>query len=219
MCPGHFNDIRASIEFYIKDNHINRTFYKENSSILPDNSIITEKYIKFQDLAKKLDLNIGVRINRYLLPDEIISIFINQQSDKLLTYKKEISDYLQKLLYFKTKKLIDNVQNIDDANKLFEKYNRKLSVLITILSYDLLYPYFPLNTNEKKTVINRIEDMESELYKMNINHLSTSKLSLIVLSHIKSIVFIMNRMRDKPGIFKICNDNITILCDKLKQHS
>ena len=99
------------------------------------------------------------------------------------------------------------------------KIKWKLSVLITILSYDLLYPYFPLNTNERKIIIQRTEDMENDLYKMNINHLCTSKLSIIVLSHIKSLVFIMDKMRDKPGIFKICNDNIKILYDKLKQNS
>ena len=213
MCPNQLDNFRGSIEFYIKN--YNKTFYKEYWNQCPDNTIIAEKKLKFQELATQLNLVIDIKIDRYLSNNEIVDILLKKNPQQYLMYKNEINNYLKKIGLMKTLNIINRINTLDKSLEILQKYHRKIGVLITITSIEIYSIYYPFNTLEKNMINKILLNMENNIYNMNVDNITTNRISIIVLSYIKEIILILHSYRLNENLFDLCNQNIQILYNKL----
>lgn len=213
MCPEQIDNFRGSIEFVIKN--YNKCFYKEYWNEIPDNNIITEKKSSFQELASQLNLVIDIVVNRYLSNNEIVNIILKKNPTQYLMYKKEIIDYLKKNGLHKTGNFINRMNTTNNALELLKKYHRKIGVLTTLISLEIYSIYKPFITLEKNLTNKVLFKLENDLYNMNIDNLTTNKLSIIVLSYIKEIVLLIHSIRLENTLFSLCENNISNIYNKL----
>lgn len=213
MSPEQIDNFRGSIMFVIKN--YNKCFYKEYWNEIPDNNIIAEKQQTFQQLASQLNLVIDIVVNRYLSNNEILSILLKKNPTQYLMYKKEIIDYFKKMGLHKTANLINRMNTPNNSLELLKKYHRKIGVLTTLISLEIYSIYKPLTTLEKNLSNKVLYALENDLYNMNIDNLTTNKLSIIVLSYIKEIVLLLHNIRLDNTFLSLCENNISNIYNKL----
>lgn len=213
MCPEQTDNFRGSIEFIIKN--YNKCFYKEYWNEIPDNNIIVEKKNSYQQLATKLNLVIDIVVNRYLSNNEIVTIILHKNATQYLMYKKEIIDYFKKNGLHKTSNLIYMMNTTNNSLELLKKYHRKIGVLTTLISLEIYSIYKPLTTLEKNLTNKVLFKLENDIYNMNIDNLTTRRLSIIVLSYIKEIVLLIHNIRLDNTLLSLCENNISNIYNKL----
>jgi len=215
MCPNQNSDYNGSIEFYIKN--FNKPFYKEYCQRFPDNELIQEKLNQFQEIGDMLSLKIDVKTERYISNNEILDIILRKSLTEYQNYKKEIKSYLKKFYLTKTSQIIDRVLMSHNSLDLLLKYHRKIGVLVTLTSYEVYSCYQPLSHWEIKHIKDKMFQLENDIYGMNIDRLTTRKISNVVISYLKEILLWLNESRRNNTLFTQCNDFLKGIYNRINE--
>lgn len=205
LCPNQYLNHRAIIEFYIKN--YNSVFYKEYCTQIPENDMILAKKTQFEQLAEKLNLQIEIRIIRCIPDDDILTIILNKKRNQYIMYKNDLIKFFKKNSLQYTSSIIEKM-TLDNSYEMMKKYHRKIGILSTIISFQLYSLYKPLNTLEKALITREIHNMEKIIYSMDIENISTNRVSIIVLSYIQNIIDLLHHLRNNDEMYEICKDNI-----------
>lgn len=150
--------------------------------------------------------------------DILNSIFIKKNGSKFLLYKNEILDRLRNNGFVKSVCMVKSIRNINDTNKILEKYNKQILLLITLFSYNFLSPFKPLLLKHRKLIKDMKYNIEFNLFKMNTSKLSLKKLTIIILSYINQIIEKLNIEYKNEHLYTISSNNLKNLCNVIKQN-
>jgi hypothetical protein len=213
MCPNQNSNYRGSIEYYIKN--FNKTIYKEYCQHFPENNLIQEKLNQFQEIGDLLSLKIDVKTDRYIHNNEVLDIILRKSLPEYHNFKKEIKAYLKKYHLLKTGQIIDRILMSNDSIDLLLKYHRKIGVLVTLTSYEVYSAYQPLTRWEIKHIKEKMFQLENDIYAMNIERLTTRKISNVVISYLKEIILWINESRRNNTLFNQCNNFLKSIYDRI----